>query len=189
MKQSEVIEIFKNTGALMKGHFQLSSGLHSDQYFQCARILENPECSERICQGLAERFRGDSVTVVVGPAMGGVIVAYEVARALNAKAFFAERESSRMCLRRGFALSPQDKVLIAEDVITTGRSVGEVIDIVKESGANLVGVGCIVDRTKEAIDFGVNITSLIKIHIPVFEPQRCPLCKDHQPLIKPGSRK
>lgn len=189
MNSKETLKIFQDAGALLEGHFLLSSGLHSAQYLQCARVLGNPQLAEKLSQALAGNFRSQKITAVVGPAMGGIILAYELARALGARALFTERESAKMCLRRGFSLSAQDDVLVAEDVITTGRSVREVIDVVRDSGARLIGVGCIVERTKDKIDFGVKMENLIKIDIPTFTSQDCPYCRDNLPLVKPGSRK
>lgn len=189
MTQSEILKIFEESGALLQGHFLLSSGLHSNQYLQCARVLEHPAISEKLARALAAKFKKDKINTVIGPAMGGIILAYELARVLKARALFTERESARMCLRRGFSLSAQDDVLVAEDVITTGRSVREVIDVVRDSGARLIGVGCIVERTKDKIDFGVRMENLIEIDIPTFASQVCPYCRDNLPLVKPGSRK
>jgi orotate phosphoribosyltransferase len=186
MKQSEILDIFKKTGAILEGHFVLSSGLHSPQYLQCALVLQNPQYAEKLCKALAEQF--NRPTVVVAPALGGVIVSYEVARVLGIKGIFTERENGKMILRRGFSLSKNDRVLVVEDVITTGLSTKEVIDVVKSCGAKVVGVGSIVNRAKEKIDFGVESKSLINLDIPTFKPEECPLCKRNIPLTKPGSR-
>jgi len=188
MNQSEVLQIFKNAGALLQGHFLLSSGLHSSQYLQCARTLEDPQISGKLCRALAENFRNDTIDAVIGPAMGGIIVAYELAGALGAAALFAERESGKMRLRRGFSLSPQDRVLIAEDVITTGGSVKEVIELVKTKGAQVVAVASLADRSQGKIDFGVRCVSLLKLEIKNFPPENCPLCKQGIELVKPGSK-
>ena len=188
MNQKEVLEIFKDCGALLEGHFLLSSGRHSSQYLQCAKVLENPKNADKLSRALAESFKDKKITAVVGPAMGGIILAYELARATGARALFTERELGKMCLRRGFSLSLQDRVLVAEDVITTGGSVKEVIELVKAKGAEIVAVCALVDRSQGKIDLGARLTSLIKIDIPTFKPQNCPLCKDGLALIKPGSR-
>ncbi len=188
MDRTKVLQIFKNAGALLQGHFLLSSGLHSSQYLQCARALEDPQISGKLCRALAENFRNDTIDAVVGPAMGGIIVAYELARALGAAALFAERECGKMRLRRGFSLSPQDRVLIAEDVITTGGSVKEVIELVKAKGAQVVAVASLADRSREKIDFGVRSVTLLKLDIKNFPPENCPLCKQGIELVKPGSK-
>ncbi len=189
MKQPEVLKIFQDAGALLEGHVLLSSGLHSGQYLQCARILENPQATERLCRALAEKFKDETVSAVVGPAMGGIILAYELARAKGGRALFAEREGGAMCLRRGFILSAQDKVLVAEDVITTGGSVKEVIKLVKAAGAHLVGVAALADRSQGQLGLGVRCESLLELAIAVYPPPECPFCQQKLPLVKPGSRK
>ncbi len=188
MNQTEVLQTFKDTGALLSGHFLLSSGLHSSQYLQCARVLENPQTSAKLCQALAQDFKNDSISIVIGPAMGGIILAYELARVLGARALFAEREDAKMCLRRGFTISLQDKVLVAEDVITTGGSVKEVIELVKAKGARVIAVCALADRSQGKIDFGVRCASLLKLDIKNYSPEDCPLCKEGRELVKPGSR-
>ncbi len=184
----DVLKIFQDSGALLKGHFLLSSGLHSSQYLQCARVLENPQIAEQLCKVLACDFKNDNVSAVVGPAMGGIILAYELARALSARALFTERESGKMSLRRGFSLSAQDKVLVAEDVITTGDSVKEVIEAVKASGAEVIAVAALADRSQGKVDFGARCVSLLKLAIENYSPKECPLCKERVALVKPGSR-
>jgi orotate phosphoribosyltransferase len=186
---TDIPKIFQDSGALLRGHFLLSSGLHSSQYLQCARVLANPQIAEKLCRLLAGDFKKDNVTAVVGPAIGGIILAYELARATGARALFAERESGSMSLRRGFALSEQDKVLVTEDVVTTGGSVKEVIKVVKASGAEVIAVTALVDRSQGKVDFGVKYTSLLKLAIANYSPQDCPLCKQRVALVKPGSRK
>lgn len=188
MRQEEVLEIFKQTRAILQGHFLLSSGLHSPQYLQCALILQHPKIAERLCSEIASKFRNKKPNVVIAPAIGGIIVSYEVARVLGAKSLFTERVNGKMSLRRGFTLNKTDKVLVCEDVITTGLSTKEVINVVKAHGANLIGVGSIVYRAKEKIDFGAECKSLIKIDIPAFKPEECSLCKKGLPLVKLGSR-
>lgn len=188
MTQKEILEIFKQTRAILQGHFLLSSGLHSPQYLQCALILQHPKIAERLCSEIASKFRNKKPNVVIAPAIGGIIVSYEVARVLGAKSLFTERVNGKMSLRRGFTLNKTDKVLVCEDVITTGLSTKEVINVVKAHGANLIGVGSIVYRAKEKIDFGAECKSLIKIDIPAFKPEECSLCKKGLPLVKHGSR-
>ncbi|MGB2705389.1 MAG: orotate phosphoribosyltransferase [Candidatus Omnitrophota bacterium] len=189
MTEKEIVRIFKETGAILKGHFRLSSGLHSAQYLQCARVMEHPEYAENLCRALAERFKTENPDAVIAPAVGGILVSYEVARSLGAKSLFTERVDGKMALRRGFTLSNKDKVLVVEDVVTTGLSTKEVIEVVKSSGSKLVGVGCLVDRSSEKIDFGTRFEALVKVDIPTSKPADCPLCKDKLPLTKPGSRK
>lgn len=188
MKEGTILNIFQERKALLTGHFKLSSGLHSGQYLQCALVLQDPKYAERICGELASRFKGDNVNVVIGPALGGIVLSYEVARALGSRSIFAEREDGKMKLRRGFSIDKDNRVLVVEDVLTTGLSTKEVIGIVKELGGHLVGVGVLVDRSG-GIDFGVKLTSLLKMDIPTFKPEACPLCKESIPLIKPGSRR
>ena len=188
VNQTEILKIFKDAGALLEGHFLLSGGLHSGQYLQCARVLENPKTSSKLCRALAENFKDERINVVIGPALGGIIVAYELARVLGARALFAERESGKMCLRRGFDLSFKDGVVIAEDVITTGSSAHEVIELVRARGAQVIAVAALADRSKGAIDFGTRCVSLFKLEIENYLPENCPLCKQGMELGKPGSR-
>jgi len=189
IKENEIIEMFRKTGALFTGHFKLSSGLHSGQYLQCALVLQYPEYARRLGESIADKFKDKDITCIVGPALGGIIIAHEVARALKTRCIFGEREEGKMTLKRGFKLSPQDRVLIVEDVITTGKSIKELIEVIKESGATIVGIGAIVDRSSETIDFGCNAKPLIKLDIKTFTPDECPLCKRGTPVVKPGSRK
>lgn len=184
----DVLQIFKDAGALLEGHFLLSSGLHSSQYLQCAKVLENPQTAEKLCQALAGNFRKAGITAVIGPAMGGIILAYELARALGARALFAEREQGQMCLRRGFALSSRDKALVCEDVVTTGGSAKEVAALVRASGATLSAVCSLADRSEGRPDFGAPFISLFKAEIVNFAPPDCPLCRQGVKLVKPGSR-
>ena len=185
----QTIDIFKETGALLTGHFKLSSGLHSGTYLQCALALQRPEYAEKFGRGIAEKFKDKGVTCVAGPALGGIIIAHEVARALKTKCVFGERENGKMTLRRGFQLGSQDKILLVEDVITTGKSIKELLDVVIMSGAEIVGIGAIADRNCERIDFGCNLQTLIRLDIKTFNPDKCPLCKSGTPITKPGSRK
>ncbi len=185
----EILAFFKETGAFLQGHFLLTSGKHSAQYMQCARVLQYPWLAATLGQELAGYFTGDKINAVIGPAMGGIIVAHEVARALGVKAFFAERQDGEMALRRGFTFKPGEKVLVVEDVITTGGSVHEVLSVVKAAGAEPVGVGVLVDRSGGRADFnGLHLRSLVQMEIEVFSPEDCPLCAQGLPLVKPGSR-
>lgn len=189
MTEQECLEIFEKTNALLKGHFKLSSGLHSERYLQCAIVLQHPEYAKALCKELAGYFKKERPSVVIGPAIGGIIVSYEVANALGCRSMFTERENDKMTLRRGFGIERSDRVLVAEDVITTGGSTKEVMEVVRGSGAKLIGVGAIVDRSCEKIDFSVNFKGLIKMDIKTFREEECPLCKKGIPITKPGSRR
>lgn len=186
----DVLKIFKSTEALLEGHFLLTSGRHSNQYFQCAKVLQYPDYTAEICSIIAEHFKDFEIDTVIAPAMGGMIVGYEVARQLNKRSIFTERENKEMTLRRGFSLSKGEKVLVCEDVITTGGSVKEVIEIVKKFDAQIVGVASIVDRSNGKVDFGFPLFSTLKLDVVSYEPDNCPICKEGRlELIKPGSRK
>ncbi len=188
MTETEILELFRRTGVLQEGHFRLTSGRHSDQYLQCAQVLQYPEHAEALCRQLAAWFADARVDAVVGPALGGIIMAYEMARQLGCRALFAEREEGRMCLRRGFVLRPGERVLVAEDVITTGGSVNEVLEVVAAAGARSVGVAALVDRSGGEVDFGIPLRTLLRLRIPSYSPADCPLCRQGVPLVKPGSR-
>lgn len=189
--QERILEILKEAGVLLEGHFLLTSGRHSNKYLQCAKVFRNTKYSEELCSALAEQFRNDGVEVVIGPAMGAVQMAYEVSRGLHCENFFAERDKDgKMCLRRGFEVQPGQKVLLVEDVVTTGGSVREVLELVKAAGGDVVGIGSIVDRTGGKIDFGVPFKAVISMEVESYEPSECPLCQEGKiPVIKPGSRK
>lgn len=182
-------DIFIETEALLNGHFLLTSGRHSNQYFQCAKVLQYPDKTEFICEAIANYFKDYSIDTILSPAMGGIIVGQEVARQLGKRSIFAEREDSKLTLRRGFSLRQGEKVLICEDVVTTGGSVFELIEIVKKVGAELVGVGMLVDRSNGKVNFGVPQVSSIQLEVVSYLPEECPLCKKDIELIKPGSRK
>ncbi|MFH1406454.1 MAG: orotate phosphoribosyltransferase [Candidatus Omnitrophota bacterium] len=188
MTQDEILGIFEKSGALLEGHFLLSSGLHSPRYLQCALILQDPLLADKVCAELAEKFDAERPTLIMGPALGGIIVAYEVGKTLGVRAIFAERTEGKLNVRRGFSISPKDRVLVVEDVVTTGGSTKEVIELVKNAGAQLVGAGAIVDRSEKTPDFGVKFKALLKINIPTYQPQNCPLCKKGSAPVKPGSR-
>lgn len=190
MTKERALDILKEAGVLLEGHFLLTSGRHSGRYLQCARIFRNTRYSEELCAALAEHFRDDRVDIVIGPALGAVQMAYEVSRALGCENFFAEREDGAMTLRRGFAIEPGQRVLVVEDVVTTGGSVREVLEIVRQAGGEIVGVGSIVDRTGGRISFGVPFRSVVSMEVESWEPGECPLCKAGAPApYKPGSRK
>jgi orotate phosphoribosyltransferase len=188
LSQERVLEVLKEAGVLLEGHFLLTSGRHSNRYLQCAKIFQNTKYSEELCAALAQQFADCNIDVVIGPAMGAVQMAYEVSRHLKTPNFFTERVDGQMVLRRGFSLKPGQRVLVVEDVVTTGGSVKEVMQIVRDCQAEVAGVGSIVDRTGGEIDFGVPFKSVISMKVESFQPEDCPLCKDGIPAIKPGSR-
>ncbi|AIS52607.1 orotate phosphoribosyltransferase PyrE [Thermoanaerobacter kivui] len=189
MEREEVLEIFSKLGVINKGHFLLTSGKHSDTYLQCAKIFQYPKYSEIFSNELALKFKDYKIDVVIGPAIGGIILAYEVARQVGAKALFAEREEGVMKLRRGFEIKEGENVLVVEDVVTTGGSVKEVIKLVNSLKGNVVGVGSIVDRSDGKVNFEVLFKSVVSLYVEAFEKEECPLCKEGIPLVKPGSRK
>jgi orotate phosphoribosyltransferase len=188
----DLLPTFRERGALLEGHFLLSSGLHSPRYLQCARILMDPALATRLGGELAGRVReaiGPApVAAVVSPALGGVVIGQEVARGLGALALFTEREGGRMTLRRGFTLAKGDRVVVAEDVITTGGSTREVIDSVRTRGGKVAAVGCVVDRSGGAADLGVPMRSLLALDIPAYPPATCPMCASGSKPEMPGSR-
>ncbi len=183
-----LLSILQQTGALLEGHFQLTSGLHSPGYLQCARVLQYPEHAEWVGKTIAAHFADDEVSAVVAPAIGGIIVAHEVARALGVRALFTERESGSMTLRRGFEIAPGEKILVVEDVVTTGGSTRETIEAVTRAGGAVVGAGSLVDRSGGAVDVGAPRVALLTLDMPTYEPSRCPLCEQGTPAVKPGSR-
>lgn len=189
MDRAEMERIFKETGLMLEGHFLLTSGRHSNRYMQCAKLFQYPVYSEMICKDLAKRFEGQQIDLVVGPAVGGIIMSYEMARQINVPNIFAERENGNMTLRRGFTIPKGAKVLVVEDVVTTGGSVREVMDIVANSEAEVVGVCVVVDRSGGKIDFGVPFFAAYEMEIQSYETSQCPLCEQGLELVKPGSRK
>jgi orotate phosphoribosyltransferase len=188
MTEHETLALYEKTGALMRGHFRLTSGLHSDVYLQSALVLQYPEHAGALGAALAEPFRSERVATVLAPAIGGILVAHEVARALGVRALFAERESGVMTLRRGFTLSPHERCLVVEDVMTTGGSTREVAECVTKAGGVVVGVGSLIDRSGGAARFDVKQAALASISAATWEPAGCPLCRAGTPAIKPGSR-
>ena len=186
----EVMKKFEDAGAIQKGHFKLTSGVHSDTYIQCAQIMQHPEFMHNLCSELGKKFRGDDIDVIVGPAIGGIIMAHVMARVLGpwVRAIFTERENGKMTLRRSFEIKEGEKVIVVEDVTTTGSSVREVIDIVKSRKGKVVGVGVLIDRSGGKVDFGIKTEKLLTVDIKTYLPEECPLCKKEIPVIKPGSR-
>ena len=189
LKEKDILEIFEKSGALLKGHFLLTSGRHSNVYFQCAKVLQYPEYAEKICALIAEHYKFFEIDTVIAPAIGGIVVGQEVARQLNKRSIFAEREDKSLTLRRGFTIEKGEKVLVCEDVVTTGGSVFEVIDIVKNYSAEVVGVGFIVDRSNGKVNFHHSQFSTMMLDAKSFSSDECPLCKEGIELVKPGSRK
>ena len=189
MTQNEALEIYKKTGAVLHGHFKLTSGRHSDTYMQSAKIFVDTDSSEKLCKALAEKLSDIEVDLVISPAIGGILMGYEVARQLKKPNIFVERENGVMTLRRGFTIPKGAKVLVVEDVVTTGGSVKEVIELVKSLGGEVVAVASITDRSNGKVDFGVKYVALISMDIVSYEPEECPLCKEGKiELVKPGSR-
>ncbi|HOT95635.1 MAG TPA: orotate phosphoribosyltransferase [bacterium] len=189
MTNDEALAIFKESGALLEGHFRLTSGLHSPHYFQCAKVLQYPQHAETFCRLIAERFRTDGITVVISPAIGGIVVGQEVARLLGCRAIFAEREEGMMTLRRGFEIKAGERCLAVEDVVTTGGSVKEVIALALSAGAQVIGAAFIVDRSAGRVQFDVPFFAALKMEVVTHQPETCPLCAQGIPVVKPGSRK
>ncbi len=187
--QEEVLQMLKDKNAYLEGHFRLSSGRHAGKYMQCAKIMQYPEDFSKLCAELATYFKDENITLVAGPAVGAVIFSYEMGRALGVKTIFAEREDGVMTFRRGFEVSPEDRVLVVEDVITTGGSCKEVIKAVQAKGATVVSAASIVDRSAGKVDMGVPFKALLSMEIESYEEDECPLCKQGMPIVKPGSRK
>jgi orotate phosphoribosyltransferase len=188
LTRDEILEIFRETEALLEGHFILTSGLHSDKYFQCAKVFQYPWHAETLCRDIAAFFQGKGIDVVVSPAVGGIVFGQEVGRLLGVRAVFAERVEGRMTLRRGFEINPGERVLLAEDVTTTGGSVKEVLEAVKGMGAEVVAVTAVVDRSGGKAQFGVPYFSLFQMQVTNYEPESCPLCASGGTPVKPGSR-
>ena len=189
MKQNEALELYRRTGAYLEGHFHLSSGLHSPGYLQSALVLQHPADAASLGLAIAVHVKSLKPSVVLSPALGGLIIGHEVARALGVRAIFAERAGGpSLTLRRGFSLASTDRVLVVEDVLTTGKSTRETIEVAREAGARVVGAAAIVDRSGGTIDVGVPSHALIQLDVPAYDPARCPLCAQGVPVVKPGSR-
>ena len=189
MTQDEILKIFRERGALLEGHFILSSGLHSNRYIQCALVLQYPQIASQLGSELAAKLDNLGVRVVAAPALGGVLVAHEVARALGVRALFTERQEGRMTLRRGFRFADGEPALVVEDVITTGRSTRETIKCVEEAGGRVVAVGSLIDRSSGGnAGLGLSKASLVTIEAQNYHPSDCPLCRAGSPAVKPGSR-
>lgn len=188
MTRDAVLALFRQSGALLEGHFRLTSGLHSPGYMQCALVLQHPAFAEALGRAIAERTRVFDPTVVLSPALGGVVIGQEVGRALGVRAIFAERQDGALTLRRGFTVNGRDRVLVVEDVLTTGGSTRETMGVAIDAGAQVVGAASIVDRSGGAARFDVPYHALLDYALPTYQPDSCPLCAQGTPAIKPGSR-
>ncbi len=188
MEQDAVLDLFRKSGALLEGHFRLSSGLHSDRYLQSALVLQYPEFAEALGHALAARNLHLQPTVVMSPALGGIVIGQEVGRALGVRAVFAERQDGALTLRRGFSLAPSDRVLVVEDVITTGGSTRETAAVAEAIGAQVIGATAIIDRSAQGAPLDLPMQALVRLEVPTFAPERCPLCARGEAIVKPGSR-
>jgi orotate phosphoribosyltransferase len=188
LPKEQILEIFRETKALLEGHFQLTSGMHSPQYFQCARVLQFPKYLHLLSGEIARHFGYNEVEVVISPAIGGIVVGTEVGRILGARTVFAERKDGKMELRRGFEILPGERVLVVEDVVTTGGSTKEVIDLVMTAKGSLIGTGCIVDRSNGKVQFDTKQFAVLQMDVVTYQPTDCPLCSSGSKALKPGSR-
>jgi len=187
MTRDELLDLFRRSGALLEGHFRLTSGLHSPGYLQCALVLQYPPQAEALGRAIAERTRDLRATVVLSPALGGVVIGHEVARALGVRAIFAERQDGAMTLRRGFVIGETDRVLVVEDVVTTAGSTRETIQVARAAGGHVVGAASIVNRGS-GVQLDVPYAALLELTLPLYEPDKCPACAQGLPVVKPGSR-
>lgn len=185
---TDIRQLLERSGALLGGHFLLSSGLHSDRYFQCAKLLQFPDMAEVACRALASQVT-EKVDLVVGPAMGGIVVAYELGRALGVRALFTERVEGKMELRRGFEIQPGERVLLVEDVVTTGLSAREAGTAIEAVGGIVVAWACLVDRSAGRAGFDRPFHALLNVEVKTYAPDACPLCREGTPAVKPGSRR
>src|SRR6187401_3376151 len=186
--RDELLDMFRKSGALLEGHFRLSSGLHSNGYLQSALVLQHPHSAEQLGRAIADKVREWRPTVVLSPALGGVVIGHEVGRALGVRALFAERQDGSLMLRRGFILSESDRVLVVEDVCTTGGSTRETMQVATAAGGRVVGAAAIVDRSAGTVAFDVPFHALLNVDLPTYQPEDCPLCAQGLPVTKPGSR-
>jgi len=188
MREEALLKTFQESGALTRGHFQLSSGLHSPVYFQSALVLQHPDRADLLGRALARDLEAYEPQVIVGPALGGLIIAWEVARKLDVRGIFTERKDGIMCLRRGFTIASGERVAVVEDVVTTGKSTRETMDVVEAAGGRVVAVGALVDRSGGQASLGVPLHALLSLPVEAFEPSHCPECRAGLPIDKPGSR-
>ena len=187
MTEAEVKDLLTKTNAIMHGHFLLTSGLHSPHYVEKFNVLQHPKYTELLCKAMAEKFKDQDIDTVVGPVTGGILLAHETGKALGTRAIFTERENGKMTFRRGFSLKKGERVLIVEDIVTTGGSIKEVIDVVREFGGIPVAVAMLVDRSNGKVQFdGVPCTALLHMDVEAYTPEECPLCKEGTPLTKRG---
>jgi orotate phosphoribosyltransferase len=185
VNKKELYKLLKDCGVIMEGHFLLTSGRHSNLFMQCSQLLQYPEKTAQICRLMAQPFLDKGVETVIGPAMGGIILSYETARQLQARAVFTEQAGDKMVLRRGFSIKKRERVLIVEDAVTTGGSVQKVIDILRNTGADLVGLSVLIDRAPNPPNFGLEMKSLLKVDVESYFPGECPLCRSDIPLQSP----
>lgn len=188
VSSASILDRFRQVGALLDGHFRLTSGLHSPSYLQCALVLQYPRDAEACGAAIAAAVRARQPQVVLSPALGGIVIGQEVGRALDVRAIFAERQDGALTLRRGFGLAPGERVLVVEDVVTTGGSTRETIEVARAAGATVVGAGAIIDRSGGARQLDVPFHALATLSVPAYTPEACPLCAAGQPVVKPGSR-
>ena len=188
MTQADVLNLFRRSHGLLEGHFKLSSGLHSAGYLQCALVLQQPKDAEALGRALGEKLRSLQANVVLSPALGGLIIGHEVGRALGVRAIFAERQEKTLVLRRGFELSSADRVVVIEDVVTTGLSTRETMEVARAHGATVVGAGAIIDRSGGKSNLDVPFHALVQLNVETYQPDACPMCAAGQPVVKPGSR-
>jgi orotate phosphoribosyltransferase len=184
----DVLSLFRESGALLDGHFRLSSGLHSSGYLQCALVLQHPRHAETLGRALASGLPPQGATAVLSPALGGLIIGHEVARALGVRAIFAERQDGALSLRRGFRLDDSDRVIVIEDVVTTGGSTRETMEVARKAGASVIAAGAIIDRSGGSSDLGAPFQALVTLAIATYQPDACPLCQAGVAITKPGSR-
>ncbi|MBA7466430.1 Orotate phosphoribosyltransferase [subsurface metagenome] len=184
---NNVDEIFQKSGAILKGHFLLASGLHSPIYWEKFRVLESPIYTEQLCRMIADHFREQEIQVVAGPTTGGIILAFEAARQLGVRGIFAEKEGNGRAFRRGFSINSGERVLVVDDILTTGNSTRQVMAAVTRQGGTVIGIGVLVDRSEQRVEFGVPLFSCLRSITPTHTPQDCPLCAKNIPLVKPGS--
>ena len=188
MTDKEVLDLFRHSGALLEGHFRLSSGLHSDRYLQSALVLQHPDFAEQLGRALAARLEHLQPTAILSPALGGIVIGQEVGRALQIRALFAERQDGALSLRRGFTLSPSDRVVVVEDVITTGGTTRETVAVAEAAGAHVMGAAAIIDRGSDPGRLDMPLQALVRMEVPAYPPESCPLCAKGVPVTKPGSR-
>lgn len=188
MNSEQILEHFRQTNALLEGHFILSSGLHSPKYLQCALALQYPIDAAKFGKAIAEHFVNENIETVASPAIGGLVIGYAVAQALNVRFIWTERQNGEMTLRRGFSVKENEKILVVEDVITTGGSTRECIDALEKNGAKVTNAASIIDRSGGKADVGVPRIALVSLEVPSYEPEICPMCKNGDEAYKPGSR-